>query len=78
MDKKIKKNDEIVVTIERLGDGGEGVAVYDGIVVFVPFAKIGEKVKVHIINDKKSFLIGKIIEKYIDLSWLYYLAMLTQ
>ena len=64
MDKKIKKNDEIVVTIERLGDGGEGIAVYDGMVVFVPFAKIGEKVKVHIINDKKSFLIGKIVEKY--------------
>ena len=38
MDKKIKKNDEIVVTIDRLGDGGEGIAVYDGIVVFVPFA----------------------------------------
>ena len=63
MDKKIKKNDEIIVTIDRLGDGGEGIAVYDGIVVFVPFAKPGEKVKVHIINDKKSFLIGKIIEK---------------
>ena len=64
MEKKIKKNDEIIVEIERLGDNGEGVAVYDGIVVFVPFAKVGEKVKVHIINDKKSFLVGKIIEKY--------------
>ena len=64
MDKKLKKNDEIVVTIDRLGDGGEGIAVYDCIVVFVPFAKPGEKVKVHIINDKKSFLIAKIIEKY--------------
>ena len=64
MDKKLRKNDEIVVTIDRLADGGEGIAVYDGIVVFVPFAKPGEKVKVHIINDKKSFLIAKIIEKY--------------
>lgn len=66
MDKKIKKNDEIIVTIDRLGDGGEGIAVYDGLVIFVPFAKIGEKVKVHIINDKKSFLIGKIVEKYVE------------
>ena len=64
MEKKIKKNDEIIVEIERLGDNGEGIAIYDGIVVFVPFAKVGEKVKVHIINDKKSFLVGKIIEKY--------------
>ena len=63
MDKIVKKNDEIIVTIERLGDSGEGIAVYNGIVVFVPYAKIGDEVKVHIINDKKSFLIAKIIEK---------------
>lgn len=63
MEKILKKNDEIIVTIERLGDSGEGIAVYNGIVVFVPYAKIGEQVKVHIINDKKSFLITKIIEK---------------
>ena len=59
MTKEIKKNDEIIVTIDRYGDSGEGIAVYNGIVVFVPFAKIGETVKVHIINDKKSFLIAK-------------------
>ena len=64
MDRKIKKNDEFVVTIERYGDGGEGIAIYDGIVIFVPYAKIGEQVKVHVINDKKSFLIAKIVEKY--------------
>ena len=29
MDKKITKNDEIIVTIDRLGDSGEGIAVYD-------------------------------------------------
>ena len=60
---KLKKNDEIIVKIDRFGDSGEGIAVYDGIVVFVPFAKPGDVVKVHIINDKKSFLIAKIIEK---------------
>lgn len=59
MTKEIKKNDEIIVTIDRYGDSGEGIAVYNGLVVFVPFAKIGETVKVHIINDKKSFLIAK-------------------
>ena len=63
MIKNIKKNDEIIVTIERLGDSGEGIAVYDGIVVFVPFAKPGDVVKVHIINDKKSFLIAKVVER---------------
>lgn len=63
MVKKITKNDEIIVTIDRFGDTGEGIAVYDGIVVFVPFAKPGETLKVHIIKDKKSYLIAKIIEK---------------
>lgn len=64
MEKMLKKNDEIIVTIDRFGDNGEGVAVYDGIVVFVPFVKPGETVKVHIIKVEKSFLIGKIIEKF--------------
>lgn len=68
MANKISKNDEIIVTIDRYGDSGEGIAVYDGIVVFVPFAKIGDTVKVHIIKDKKSFLIAKIIEKISDIN----------
>ena len=63
MENKLKKNDEIIVTIERLGDGGEGIAIYNGIVIFVPFTKPGDTVLVHIINDKKSFLIAKKIKK---------------
>ncbi len=59
---KPKKNDEIEVIIERLGINGEGVAIFDGIVVFVPFALVGEKVLVHIISDKNSFLVGKIVK----------------
>ena len=41
MENKLKKNDEVIVTIERLGDGGEGIAIYNGIVIFVPFTKQG-------------------------------------
>ncbi len=60
--KQIKKNDEIEVVIDRLGSNGEGVATVDGTVVFVPFALPEEKVLIKIINDKNSFLIGKLIE----------------
>ena len=60
--KKLKKNDEIIVKIERLGANGEGVALFDGTVIFVPFALPNEEVKIHIINDKKSYLIAKLIE----------------
>mgnify|MGYP003295036631 CR=1 FL=1 len=59
---KLKKNDELEVEIIRLGANGEGVAVHNGIVIFVPFALVGERVLVHIINDKNSFLIAKIIK----------------
>lgn len=62
MDNQIEKNDEIEVTIERFGDNGEGIAVVDGKVLFVPFAVPGEVALVHIINDKHSFLIGKITQ----------------
>ena len=60
--KTLKKNDELEVEILRLGANGEGVAVHNGIVIFVPHALVGEKVLVHIINDKNSFLIAKVIK----------------
>ena len=62
LNKCLKKNDEIEVEIVRYGSNGEGVAIVDGLIVFVPFAMVGEKVLVHIINDKNSFLIAKIIK----------------
>ena len=55
----IEKNDEFVVEIERYGASGEGVAVKDGKIIFVPFACVGEKVEVHVICDKKNFVIAK-------------------
>ena len=66
MSQKIKKNDEIIVDIDRLGDNGEGIASFDGEIVFVPYAKVGERVRVHIINDKHKFLVGKITQKIIE------------
>ena len=60
--KSIKKNDELEVEIIRFGANGEGVAVVDGLVIFVPNALVGERVLVHIINDKNSFLIAKIVK----------------
>ena len=62
MQDTLKKNDELEVTIERLGINGEGIATYNGKVIFVPFALSGERVKIHIINDKNSFLVAKLLE----------------
>lgn len=58
----LKKNDELVVTIERYGINGEGIAIYKGVVIFVVGAMVGEEVLVHIINDKHSYLIAKLLK----------------
>ncbi len=56
----LKKNDEIMISIESLGSNGEGIAHYFGATVFVPFALVGEQILAHIICAKKSFYIAKI------------------
>lgn len=58
----MKKNDEFVVTIDDIGFNMEGIAHVDGQTVFVPFAIPGEKVKVHVINDKSKNAICKVVE----------------
>ena len=58
----LKKNDELEVDILELGINGEGIAKVDGVVIFVPFALPGERVRIKIINTKSSFYIGKILE----------------
>ena len=59
---RLKKNDELEVDIVRLGANGEGVAMYQGMVIFVPFALVGERVLVHIVCDKKTFFFAKLLK----------------
>ncbi len=58
----IEKNQELEVEIVSYGSEGQGVARFDGFVIFVPMSLVGEVVKVHIIKVTKSYAIGKIIE----------------
>lgn len=58
----IEKNQEFEVEISGMASEGQGIARVNGFVVFVPFAIVGEKVKIHIIKVTKSFAVGKIIE----------------
>ena len=55
----IKKNDEFEILIDRFGDNAEGIGDISGKVVFVMHALPGENVKVHVINDKKSYVLSK-------------------
>ena len=52
----------IEVTIERLAAGGDGLARHDGMVVFVPLAAAGDRVRVRILERKKGYARGEIVE----------------
>lgn len=58
----IEKNQELEVEIEGVGSEAQGIARKDGFVIFVPFALVGEIVRVHIIKVTKSYAVGKIVE----------------
>lgn len=64
MEEKIalKKNEKYVVDIIDYGSNGEGVAKIDGCTVFVPFALIGERVEVLIVQAKKDYAFAKILQ----------------
>jgi len=58
----IKKNDVIDVRIIDTGCNLEGIAKVDGVVLFVPYAIVGEKLKVQVINTKQKAYICKVLE----------------
>lgn len=61
----LKIGDIIEVTIEKIVFGGEGLARYNEMVIFVPMSCINDKLKVKVISVKKTYaraLIEKIIE----------------
>ncbi len=56
----MEKNNLIEVLIEDVSLDGKGIARYDGIVIFVPFAAVGDKLIVKILKVKKDYAFGKI------------------
>lgn len=52
----------IDVTIERLAAGGDALARHEGMVVFVPLAVPGDRVRVRILERKKGYARGEIVE----------------
>lgn len=52
----------IIVTIEKLIPGGNGLARHDGKVVFIPEVLPGEKIRAKIVEEKKDFIRAECIE----------------
>lgn len=58
----IRKNDILDVDIVDMGYNMEGIAKCDGVVLFVPFAIVGERVRVKVINTKQKAYVCKMLE----------------
>lgn len=58
----LNKNDIIDLEITGLTNEGCGIGKYDGMVVFVPFSAVGDKLKTRIVKANKSHCYGKIEE----------------
>lgn len=58
----VTKNQEILLTIKRIGINGEGIGYYKKLAVFVPFAIPGEEVVVRITDVFDKYANGKIVK----------------
>jgi tRNA/tmRNA/rRNA uracil-C5-methylase (TrmA/RlmC/RlmD family) len=54
--------DRLIIKIESIAFGGEGVGRVDNFVVFVPFAAPGDELEIEITQQKKKFVRGKILK----------------
>ncbi|HUN54387.1 MAG TPA: class I SAM-dependent RNA methyltransferase [Smithella sp.] len=53
--------DRIIIKIDSVAFGGEGVGRIDNFVVFVPFSAAGDELEIEIIQLKKKFVRGRIL-----------------
>lgn len=58
----MKKNDIFEIEITGITDEGDGVGRAEGVAVFVPYALIGETVRVTIVKVLKNYAAGKLLE----------------
>lgn len=60
----IAKNDERIGVVSAVGGNGEGIIKEEGLVIFLPFSFIGEKVKYRVLKVKKNYAFGKVLEVF--------------
>ena len=58
----LEKNQEYEITIEDLGNEGEGIGHINGIAVFVKDAVVGDVARIKIIKVKKHYAYGRLME----------------
>lgn len=60
----MKKNEERVGIVSAMGSNGEGIIKQDGMVVFVPYTLIGEKILYKVLKVTSKCAYGKVLEIY--------------
>lgn len=58
----IKKNDQLVVTIEDIGTNGEGIGKHEGYTLFINNTTIGDKVLVKVMKTGKSYGYARLMD----------------
>ncbi len=58
----LEKNQEYEITIEDMGNEGEGIGRIDGMAVFVKDAVVGDVARIKIIKAKKNYAYGRLME----------------
>lgn len=58
----LEKNQEYEITIEDMGNEGEGIGHIDGMAVFVKDAVVGDMARIKIVKAKKNYAYGRLVE----------------
>ena len=58
----VKEGEEYDVSIEAMGQKGDGLAKIQGFAVFVPGTKLGDKPRVRIENVRGNFAVASVVE----------------
>lgn len=58
----LEKNQEYEITIEDMGNEGEGIGHVEGMAVFVKDAVVGDTARIKIIKAKKNYAYGRLME----------------
>lgn len=58
----VEEGKEYDVKIDAQGSKGDGIAHYEGFVIFIPGAAVGQEAKVRITAVRRTFAIGELVK----------------
>ena len=61
MNAPVEEGKEYDVKIDGQGSKGDGIAHYEGFVIFVPGAQVGQEIRIRITAVRRTFAIGEAV-----------------